>query len=91
MTALNRLGARAVKRLHRVTTDNTPEWLDEVTLAGCRAGAARATLRFPRVRNVAFAEVRAVDRGELRARTECEWRFARLAHAFRCLRPGILP
>ena len=60
----------APRRELRIEHPRLPEWLDEITLAGCRVGAARATLRFLRGRTGAFAEVLAIDGGELRVRIE---------------------
>jgi glycogen debranching enzyme len=64
------LYADAAKRELRVERPRLPPWLDELTLARLRVGDARATLRFMRGPTGAYAEVLAVEGGELRVRIE---------------------
>jgi glycogen debranching enzyme len=54
----------------RVVQPVLPAWLDELTLEGLRIGPARATIRFFRGPTGAFAEVLAIEGGELRVRIE---------------------
>ncbi|HET6439895.1 MAG TPA: glycogen debranching N-terminal domain-containing protein [Anaeromyxobacter sp.] len=54
----------------RIEHPRLPAWLDEITLENLRVGRARATLRFTRGRTGAFAEVLAIEGGELRVRIE---------------------
>jgi len=60
----------APRRELRVVQPVLPAWLDEVTLEGLRIGSARATIRFSRGPTGAFAEVLAIEGGELRVRIE---------------------
>ncbi len=54
----------------RVERPRLPSWLDDLTLENVRVGDARATVRFMRGPTSAYAEVLAVEGGDLRVRIE---------------------
>jgi glycogen debranching enzyme len=60
----------APRRELRIAQPYLPPWLEELTLTGIRIGPARATIRFSRGPTGAFAEVLAIEGGELRVRIE---------------------
>jgi glycogen debranching enzyme len=60
----------APRRELRIERPRLPPWLDALTLENLRVGPTRATLRFTRGPTGAFAEVLAVEGGELRVRIE---------------------
>ena len=64
------LFADAPRRELRIEHPRLPSWLDEITLENLRVGHVRATLRFTRGPTSAFAEVLAIEGGELRVRIE---------------------
>ncbi len=64
------LSADAPRQELRVHHPRLPHWLDELTLQNLRIGRARATLRFTRGPTSAFAEVLAIEGGELKVRIE---------------------
>jgi glycogen debranching enzyme len=64
------LSADAPHKVLRVEHPRLPPWLEEVTLENLRVGRARTTLRFTRGRSSAFAEVVAVEGGELKVQIE---------------------
>jgi glycogen debranching enzyme len=60
----------APRRELRIERPRLPPWLEALTLENVHVGPARVTLRFTRGPTGAFAEVLAIDGGELRVRIE---------------------
>jgi len=60
----------APRRELRIVQPFLPPWLEHLTLTGLRIGPVRATIRFTRGATSTFAEVLAIEGGELRVRIE---------------------